>query len=961
MLYHRQPRKSGETVLLAGSRYTVDAVLGLGGSCVVYSAHYGDLLNPSHSHHVLIKELYPFHPKGEIYRGEDGGIRCTPAARPAFESAKRAFSRGNQVNLELLEKLPEETPGNLISCEAYGTYYSVLYVHGGEGLGARLERGEPISLRRAGELTGQIVLALEGFHQNGLLHLDVSPDNILLLSGRAMLIDYNSCWAASGAPDGEFRFSVKPGYSAPEILLRDAGAVGPASDLYAVCAVFFRLVMGRPMTGAEQRGKLRRGEVEAAPAFQGEPATAAGKALSILRRGLHPLPRKRYQTTAELAADLKELLRRIDGCGVTPSALWEMSAGQARPRAQEPYLEQPIALDGAETDREDLYRRLCRGGTVLLKGPGGMGKSTLLALLRREHLEPYREGRAVPVYIPLVDYQRAGEGTGFLRGWLLRRLKLERGTRAQDALLALDRLLERREGEEVSLVLLLDGLNEAGRRREPLLREIEGLAASGGVGILVTDRSDAVKEYALAGFRTGELLPLPEDAVRGRLERQGLPPPEQGETMRLLRNPMMLALYCEAGGLGDGGTCATRDDVVGAYLDSLCRRELRLDSGDTAMELRHRYLLGHLLPEAARLQGRKGRPLSTRELYRLVERGRRRLGSRAYGLAFPAFLGKSRLMLQGFRTGAEWFDFAVTEQLVQELNLLACHEGGRYSLAHDNFLPYLAREAKANRRGFVRSAWKGWAVKGGALLLAVLAACWGGTRTYQRYAAGRGPVYTARQAALVEDRLEYLAMNLQVLNSQWTAAGRILDCIEDGVSDGELEQELRRQRQALEWCGKRLRRDGAFAAGVEGFAGETVPEQLQALYAHPGELEGFLDRMLNYVRGRFCPGGAAGLYVSGGEKRRELASAFRIWLERDQGVCFLRYSLLVQHLPEDSREVLEENMLYLSAFKEYIAGVPAGADLEESLEKAALLLEEARRDAEAKLAAYEDAARTGGA
>jgi len=956
MLYHRQLRENGETVLLAGGRYTVDAVLGLGGSCVVYAAHYVDLLNPSHLHHVLLKELYPFQPRGEIYRGEDGNIRCTPAARPAFAAAKAAFARGNQINLELLEKLPEETSGNLISCEAYGTYYSVLSVHGGESLEARLAGGEPVSLRSAGELLEQIAQALEGFHRNGMLYLDISPDNILLLPGRVMLIDYNSCWAESRPPGEELRYSVKPGYSPPELLLRETGCVGTASDLYAVCAVFFRLLMGRAMSEAEQRGKLRRGELEAAPVFREEPATAVSKALSILRRGLHPLPRRRYQTTGELAADLRELLCRVDGCGVTLSALWEMSAAQAGRQSGEPYLEQHVDLNGTWADRESLYRRLCRGGAVLLKGPGGMGKSTLLALLQREHLEPYREGQAVPVYVPLVDYQQTVGQAGFLCGWLLRQLKLERGAHVQDALLALHRLLEKGEGESVSLVLLLDGLNEAGRRREPLLREIECLAAAGSVGILVTDRSDAVKEYALPSFQTAELLPLPEDAVRRHLERQGLCPPEQEQTVRLLQNPMLLTLYCKAGGL-DSGAGATPDGIVGAYLDSLCKRELRLDSGDAAMELRHRYLLGHLLPEAALLQSRKGRPLSAGELYRAVDRGRRRLCSRAYGLAFPAFLGKSRVMLQGFQNGAEWFDFAVTEQLVQELNLLTCHGGGRYGLVHDNFLPYLAQRARDNRRSYVRRAWKGWTVRGAICLLAVLAVCWGGTWAC-RNAADREPVYTARQAALVNDRLEYLAMNLQVLNSQWAAAEQVLDCVEDGVSEEELEQELQLQRQALELCSKCLRRDDAFAAGVAGFTGETVGAQLQALYAKPGELEPLLDRMLDYAQGRFCSPGT-GWYVPDGEKRKELAAAFRAWLEQEQNVCFLRYSLLTQGLPAESREVLEENMFYLSAFADYIAGVPPGADLEESLDKAQMLLERAQGDVEVKLTAYEEAVREG--
>jgi len=956
MLYQRQPRKSGETVLLAGREYTVDSLLGLGGSCLVYAAHYGDLLNPGHVHHVLLKELYPFHPKGEICRGEGGELRCTPDAGPVFESAKAAFARGNQINLELLEKLPEETSGNLISCEAYGTYYSVLSVHGGESLEARLERGEPMDLRAAAVLLGQINQALNAFHDNDMLNLDVSPDNILLLSGRVMLIDYNSCWAARGAADSGTQFSVKPGYSAPELLLRDAEAIGRASDLYAVCAVFFRLLMGRPMTEAEQRGKLKRGELEAAPALQGEPATAVSMALSILRRGLHPLTRRRYQSTGELSRDTDELLRRIDGFGVTASALWEMSRAQANAEALEDYLEQGIDLDGTETNRQCLYSRLCRGESILLKGPGGMGKSTLLRLLRRENLEPCREGRAVPVCIPLADYQQAGERTGFIRGWLLRRLRLERGTHVQDALLALDRLLDGGDGEnEAALVLLLDGLNEAGRRREPLLREIEALSASGGVGILVTDRSDAVKEYALPGFRTGELLPLPEERVREHLSRLALAPPEQGAALELLGNPMLLTLYCKAGGLGEPemGAAATRDGIVGAYLDSLCRRELRLDSGDTAMELRHRYILDQLLPEIALLQERKGCPLSAPELYRAVDRERKRLNSRAYGLSFPAFLGKSRLIFQGFRTGAEWFDFAVTEQLIQELNLLVLHEGERYGLAHDNFLPCLTGRARANRCQYVRSAWKGWAVKGGAALLAVLALCWGGKQAYRYFAADREPVYTARQTELMGEKLEFLSMNLQILNSQWDAAESVIASLEAGDPDGELEQEILSQAQALYHCSKRLRRDGSFAEDVESFAGETASEQLQELYDAPGDLEETLSRVLDYLKARLSPGGPEGIYIEDGEKRQELAGLLRDWLELEKNVSFLRFSILARELPGESRELLEDHMLYLRAFSEYIAGVPPEADLDESLEKAELLLENARRTLDSKLSAYE--------
>ncbi|MCD8327415.1 MAG: hypothetical protein LUC90_12310 [Lachnospiraceae bacterium] len=44
----------------------------------------------------------------------------------------------------------------------------------------------------------KILDALDCFHQNGFLHLDISPDNILLLKEDALLIDYNSVWSLNG-------------------------------------------------------------------------------------------------------------------------------------------------------------------------------------------------------------------------------------------------------------------------------------------------------------------------------------------------------------------------------------------------------------------------------------------------------------------------------------------------------------------------------------------------------------------------------------------------------------------------------------------------------------------------------------------------------------------------------------------------------------------------------------------
>lgn len=952
MIYHREPRRVGETILLAGTHYTIDSVFGMGGSCIVYAANYGDQLNKNQRHHVLIKELYPFQPCGEIYRAEDGSIRCTESSYPVLQLAKDAFLRGNQVNLELLEKSPESTSGNLISCQAYGTYYSVLAVHGGQSLEQRLISREFDCLKDVCNLMLQITEALEIFHKNNLLNLDISPDNILILPKQAMLIDYNSCQMTSSMGSKELTFSIKAGYSAPEIRLQDAASIGIPSDLYAVCAVFFRLLMGRPLSGQEECGKLKRREIEAAAMLLRESPPTVSKAIDILRKGLHPLPRKRYQSINELASDLEELLRRINRYGVTYSALWEMSRSElyARKIQLKVYLEQEISVEGTSKSRENLYWELCQGASILLKGPGGMGKSTLLAQMQREHLKTYREDATIPIYIPLVEYQQTNGRAEFIHDYLLQHLLLSEGEHVKDAVLQLEHLIKEGGGCQ-RLIFLLDGLNEAGKRREALLREIEELAAIGSVGILITDRSDAVKEYALPSFQTGELLPLSEESVRQVLEDHGILFPEQSEVRQLLQNPMLLNLYCESG----GGEFLTREDIVGSYLESLFQRELRLDSGDTVMELRHRYLIQQLLPEVALKQKCLGRPLSMKEAYHVVARGYKQLQSRAYGLAFPDYLGKSRLMFQGMHNESEWFDFCVTEQMVQEMNLLIWREGAYYGLIHDNFLPYLTNQALIHRRIYVKSTWKQWIAETFALLLAGALVCYGSVKFYRQVMADGKPIYSTEQQALVNERLDYLSMNLSVLNSQWAALEKVLDCVDNGEADEEIEQEIIRQRQELERCSKRLYSDENFTDALTDFKSGIPLEQLSALYTHPEEETEFLDRILDYIQGRFCSDGLGSFYLSDKERRLELASSFRDWLEKDQQVCFLQYSMISQSLPEESQNVLSENIRYNSSFTAYIASAPEQSDLEESLEKAQIQLNEARTNVETILLAYESA------
>ena len=671
MVYERSLRKTGEVLILGSVAFHLIGVEGCGGSSVVYQALYQDSLNKDQMHRVLIKELFPWHPKGAVFRDERGNIRCRPEGRDLMAASRRRYREGNQVNLELLKANPTCISGNLNSYEAYGTYYTVLSFHGGESLASILERQtKPFSLWEMLVQFMKILDALEHFHKNSLLYLDISPENILILPEQALFIDYNSVWHMDEILSGEYMFGECEGYSASEVRMQDRENISFASDTYSLCAVFYRMLTGKVLTEKEIIGNnLRKCLSENLPVFEKIPKTAVYKVAQILTRGLYILPHRRYQTVEALRADVRELMCRINGSGVSHSAIWESSRSLCRKQEgmSSPYLIQMLlADDGSILQIPRLFELLERGKSFLLTGSGGIGKTRLLKEMWKQRTLSYTPDRPVVYYIPLKDYQERGGEYGYIRNYILCHLRCGgNGESVKDALHRLEQLFSRRTGGSVSLILLLDGLNEAGSHREKLLREIEGLEKKEGVSLLVTERYGEVKEYSLREFQSVELQMLLQETVREELEVRKLTWPVESRLQELLRIPIMLELYEQAGLLEmEAGNATgpepsvpvirTPEDLAERYLQQLLLYQLRIDSGNEAAQLCHRYILKHLLPSIAlKMEEKDSTLLNFDELFELVGESYRRLKEEAFGRSFRCYLGKSRKMLENIENEAE--------------------------------------------------------------------------------------------------------------------------------------------------------------------------------------------------------------------------------------------------------------------------------------------------------------------
>lgn len=139
---------------------------------------------------------------------------------------------------------------------------------------------------------------LEAFHESGFLHLDISPENILLIGEgnreRITLIDYNSVHTFQEIRSGQsVYYSEKEGYTALEIRLGRMDEIGFASNLYALTAVFYRCITGKNLT-VMQTVRSVVPELSDAKCIADMPDTVLSMLREILKKGLAPLACRRY-------------------------------------------------------------------------------------------------------------------------------------------------------------------------------------------------------------------------------------------------------------------------------------------------------------------------------------------------------------------------------------------------------------------------------------------------------------------------------------------------------------------------------------------------------------------------------------------------------------------------------------------------------------------------------------------
>jgi tetratricopeptide (TPR) repeat protein/tRNA A-37 threonylcarbamoyl transferase component Bud32 len=249
---------------------------------------------------------------GVVYKARQQNLKRTVALKMILAGAHAGAEAKARFEQEA-ETIARLKHANVVQVYDFGRhegkpYFALEYLAGGT-LAAKLH-GEPQAPAQAAQMVATLARALQAAHDQGIVHRDLKPANVLLSAdGTAKVTDFglakqgDSAMTASGAVMGT------PSYMSPEQAEGKIKEIGPACDIYALGAILYEMLTGRPpFKGASVVDTLQMlTTAEPVPPSQLQPKVPRDLE-TVCLKCLRKDPRKRYVSADALADDLCRFL-----------------------------------------------------------------------------------------------------------------------------------------------------------------------------------------------------------------------------------------------------------------------------------------------------------------------------------------------------------------------------------------------------------------------------------------------------------------------------------------------------------------------------------------------------------------------------------------------------------------------------------------------------------------------------
>ena len=281
------------------NRYEIQGLIGEGGFGITYIG-----LDRTLNMRVAIKEFYP---QGAVIRNNSISNNITVSGidkKEFFYKGKEQFLREARILAQFNDQ--EGIVDVIDFFEENNTAYIIMKYLEGITLKEYIKQNGVMSIQDILELLVPVMETLDVVHQNGVIHRDISPDNIMIqVNGRVKLMDFGAARAYTEFGGKSLSIVLKPGYAPPE-QYQTHGIQGPWTDIYALAATIYSCITGHRPPDAVER--VMEDSIKT-PSELG--IRIPLKMERAIMKGMNVKTRDRYQNLREFTQDLYEEYGKI--------------------------------------------------------------------------------------------------------------------------------------------------------------------------------------------------------------------------------------------------------------------------------------------------------------------------------------------------------------------------------------------------------------------------------------------------------------------------------------------------------------------------------------------------------------------------------------------------------------------------------------------------------------------------